>query len=181
FLDRTVADPEWSYRAAFEDLGLEWPGPYHTLYDDREGVPFTRWFIDGCTNLAYIAVERWRTVEHRERVALVWEGDDGATLELTFEQLGQLVEHAAAGLRSLGVGKGDVVGLYVPMIPEAAIALLAIARIGAIAAPAFSGYAADALAERLNIARAKVLITADGAMRHGVKIDLKAHAGKAVT
>ena len=180
FLDRAVADPEWFYRSAFEDLGLEWPVPYHTIYDDREGIPSTRWFVGGRTNFAYLAVERWRTAGHKDRVALVWEGDDGISLQLTYEQLGQLVERASAGLRALGVEKGDVVALYVPMIPEAAIALLAIARIGAIAAPAFSGYAADALAERLNIARAKVLITADGAMRHGVKIDLKAHADKAV-
>jgi len=180
FLDRAVADPAWFYQAAFEDLGLEWPVPYHTIYDDREGVPSTRWFIGGRTNFAYQAVERWRTAGHKDRVALVWEGDDGISLQLTYEQLGQLVERASAGLRALGVEKGDVVALYVPMIPEAAISLLAIARIGAIAAPAFSGYAADALAERLNIAGAKVLITADGAMRHGVKIDLKAYADAAV-
>jgi acetyl-CoA synthetase len=180
FLDRAVTDPEWFYRAAFEDLGLEWPGPYHTLYNDRDGVPSTRWFVGGRTNLSYLAVERWRTVGHKERVALVWEGDDGASLHLTFEQLGQLVERTAAGLRALGVVKGDVVALYVPMIPEAAIALLAIARIGAIAAPAFSGYAAEALRERLSIARAKVLITADGAIRRGAKVDLKTHADEAV-
>jgi len=180
FLDRTVTDPEWFYRAAFEDLGLGWPSPYYTLYDDREGVPSTHWFVGGRTNLAYLTVERWRTAGHRERVALVWEGDDGTTLQLTFEQLGQLVERAAAGLRALGVGRGDVVALYVPMIPEAAVALLAIARIGAIAAPAFSGYAAEALAERLYIARAKVLITANGAMRHGTRVDLKAHVDEAV-
>lgn len=180
FLDRAVADPAWFYQSAFEDLGLQWPVPYHTIYDDREGVPSTRWFVGGRTNFAYLAVERWRTAGHKDRVALVWEGDDGISLQLTYEQLGQLVERASAGLRALGVEKGDVVALYVPMIPEAAISLLAIARIGAIAAPAFSGYAADALAERLNIARAKVLITADGAMRHAVKIDLKAHADAAV-
>jgi acetyl-CoA synthetase len=180
FLDRAVADPAWFYQSAFEDLGLEWPVPYHTIYDDREGVPSTRWFVGGRTNFAYMAVERWRTAGHKDRVALAWESDDGISLQLTYEQLGQLVERASAGLRALGVEKGDVVALYVPMIPEAAISLLAIARIGAIAAPAFSGYAADALAERLNIARAKVLITADGAMRHGVKIDLKAHADAAV-
>jgi len=180
FLDRTVTEPEWFYRAAFEDLGLEWPNPYYTLYDDREGVPSTHWFVGGRTNLAYLTVERWRTAGHRERVALVWEGDNGTTLQLTFEQLGQLVERAAAGLRALGVGRGDVVALYVPMIPEAAVALLAIARIGAIAAPAFSGYAAEALAERLSIARAKVLITANGAMRHGMRVDLKAHVDEAV-
>jgi len=180
YLNRTVTDPEWFYRAAFEDLGLEWPGFYHTLYDDREGIPSAHWFVGGRTNLAYLAVERWRTAKHRERLALVWEGDDGSVLQLTFEQLGQMVERAAVGLRALGVGKGDVVALYVPMIPEAAVALLAIARIGAIAAPAFSGYAADALAERLNIAKAKVLITADGAIRHGKRVDLKAHADEAV-
>src|SRR6266516_1853126 len=180
FLDRTVTDPEWFYRAAFEDLGLGWPSPYYTLYDDREGVPSTHWFVGGRTNLAYLTVERWRTAGHRERVALVWEGDDGTTLPLTFEQLGQLVERAAAGLRALGVGRGDVVALYVPMIPEAAVALLAIARIGAIAAPAFSGYAAEALAERLYIARAKVLITTNGAIRRGAKVDLKTSADEAV-
>src|SRR6266496_4620411 len=180
FLDRTVTDPEWFYRAAFEDLGLEWPSPYYTLYDDREGVSSTHWFVGGRTNLAYLTVERWRTAGHRERVALVWEGDNGTTLQLTFEQLGQLVERAAAGLRALGVGRGDVVALYVPMIPEAAVALLAIARIGAIAAPAFSGYAADALGERINIAKAKVLVTADGALRRGTKVDLKTQVDEAV-
>jgi acetyl-CoA synthetase len=180
FLARTVADPEWFYRAAFADLNLEWPGQYHTLYNEREGVPFTHWFVGGRTNLAYLAVERWRTSGNKDRIALVWEGDDGDTLQLSFEQLGQLVERAAAGLRALGVGKGDVVSFYLPMIPEAAVAILAVARIGAIAAPAFSGYAADALAERLNIARAKVLITADGAFRRGAKVDLKAQADEAV-
>ena len=180
FLNRTVTDPEWFYRAAFEDLGLVWPEVYHTLYDDREGMPSAHWFVGGRTNLVYLAVERWRKGKHRERLALVGEGDDGATWRLAFEQLGQMVERAAVGLRALGVGEGDVVALYVPMIPEAAVALLAIARIGAIAAPAFSGYAADALAERLNIAKAKVLITADGAIRHGKRVDLKAHADEAV-
>ncbi len=180
FLDRSVADPAWFYQSSFQDLGLEWSVPYHTIYDDHEGVPSTHWFVGGRTNFAHLAVERWRTAWHKDRVALVWESDDGISLQLTYEQLGQLVERASAGLRALGVRKGDVVALYVPMIPEAAIALLAIARIGAIAAPAFSGYAADALAERLNIARAKVLITADGAIRHGVKIALKAHADEAV-
>lgn len=143
FLNRTVTDPEWFYRAAFEDLGLVWPEVYHTLYDDREGMPSAHWFVGGRTNLVYLAVERWRKGKHRERLALVGEGDDGATWRLAFEQLGQMVERAAVGLRALGVGEGDVVALYVPMIPEAAVALLAIARIGAIAAPAFSGYAAD--------------------------------------
>src|SRR6516164_744027 len=109
FLARTVADPEWFYRAAFADLNLEWPGQYHTLYNEREGVPFTHWFVGGRTNLAYLAVERWRTSGNKDRIALVWEGDDGDTLQLSFEQLGQLVERAAAGLRALGVGKGDVV------------------------------------------------------------------------
>jgi len=180
FLARTVADPEWFYRAAFADLDLTWPGLYHALYDDHEGAPFTHWFVGGRTNLAYLAVERWRTSGHRESIALVWEGDDGVTLQLSFEQLGQLVELAAAGLRALGVGKGDVVALYLPMIPEAAVALLAIARIGAIAAPAFSGYAADALGERINIAKAKVLVTADGALRRGTKVDLKTQVDEAV-
>jgi acetyl-CoA synthetase len=179
-LDRAATDPEWFYQAAFRDLELEWPVPYHTLYDDHNGAAATRWFLGGRTNLAYLAVERWRTAGYRKRTALVWEGDDGTSLHLSFDQLGQQIERAAAGLRAIGVGKGDVVALYLPMIPEAAISLLAIARIGAIAAPAFSGYASKALAERLGITGARVIITADGALRHGTKVDLKAQADQAV-
>jgi acetyl-CoA synthetase len=180
FLARSVADPEWFYRSAFEDLGLEWPVGFRAVYQEDSGLPWSRWFVGGRTNLAYLALERWRGSRTGVRTALVWEGDDGATVQLTYDELGWLVEQAAAGLRGMGVRKGDVVALYLPMIPEAVAALLAIARIGAVAATAFSGYGPDALAERLNLSGAKVLITADGFLRRGVPVDLRAQAEKAL-
>jgi acetyl-CoA synthetase len=180
FLARSVADPEWFYRSAFEDLGLEWPVEFRAVYEEDSGLPWSRWFVGGRTNLAYLALERWRSARTGGRTALVWEGDDGATVQLTYDELGWLVEQAAAGLRGMGVRKGDVVALYLPMIPEAVAALLAIARVGAVAAAAFSGYGPDALAERLNLSGAKVLITADGFLRRGVPVDLRAQAEKAL-
>ena len=180
FLDRSVADPEWFYPSAFDDLGLEWPVQFGTVYQEEGGLPWSRWFVGGRTNLAYLALERWRSARTGGRTALVWEGDDGSTVQLTYDQLGWLVEQAAAGLRRLGVRKGDVVSLYLPMIPEAVVAVLAIARIGGVAAPAFSGYGPGALAERLNLSGAKLLITADGFVRRGTRIDLRAQAEKAL-
>jgi acetyl-CoA synthetase len=180
FLARSVADPEWFYRSAFEDLGLEWPVEFRAVYEEDGGLPWSRWFVGGRTNLAYLALERWRSARTGGRTALVWEGDDGATVQLTYDELGWLVEQAAAGLRGMGVRKGDVVALYLPMIPEAVAALLAIARVGAVAAAAFSGYGPHALAERLNLSGAKVLITADGFLRRGVPVDLRAQAEKAL-
>jgi acetyl-CoA synthetase len=181
FLARSVADPDWFYRSAFEDLGLEWPVGFHAVYQEGRGLPWSRWFIGGRTNLAYLALERWRSARTGGRTAVVWEGDDGATAQLTYDELGWLVEQAAAGLRGMGVRKGDVVLLYLPMLLEAVVALLAIARIGAIAATAFSGYGPDALAERLNLSGAKVMITADGFLRRGAAVDLLAQAEKAMT
>src|SRR2546425_5334739 len=83
FLDRAVADPAWFYQSAFEDLGLEWPVPYHTIYDDREGVPSTRWFIGGRTELAYQAGGRWGTARDKEGGAPGWGGGDGISPQQT--------------------------------------------------------------------------------------------------
>jgi acetyl-CoA synthetase len=171
-LDRSVAEPDWFYGAALADLDLGFPIGYSSLRDSSLGIPWTKWFLGAKTNLVEMAIDRWRKAGHGSRTALVWEGEDGSSATLTFEELGQQVDRAADGLRALGVGRGDVVALYIPMIPEAAIALFAAAGIGAIAAPAFSGYGVDALLERLDLAGAKVLITADGTLRRGKRVDL---------
>jgi len=177
-LSRSVAEPEWFYRAAFEDLDLPWLEPWHTLYDDSEGEPWRRWFVGGRTNLVHLAVERWRR-DAPDRAAVIWEGEAGELRELSYAELDVAVGRAARGLRTLGVAAGDVVALYLPMVPEAVVALLAAARLGAIAAPAFSGYGADALAERLRLAGAKMLVTADGYQRRGKAVDALSTARQA--
>jgi acetyl-CoA synthetase len=154
FLSMSVDDPEWFYSTVFDDLGLEWPEPYRRLYDDALGRPFRRWFIGGRTNLVHLAVERWCRDGYGDRTALIWD-EDGTTTRFTFTELSEQVSRIGAGLRSVGVGVGDVVALYMPMVPEAVVALLATARIGAVAAPAFSGYGEEPLVERLEISGAK--------------------------
>lgn len=180
-LERAADDPEWFYPAAFDDLNLPWPHPYDVVCDTSRGVPWARWFVGGATNIAHLAIERWRQRGQGAAQALIWEGEDGSTRTYTFDELGQEVARVAAGLRTLDVDCGDVVALYLPMIPEAAIITHAAVRIGAIVAPAFSGYGTDALAERLTLSEAKVVVTADGTLRGGSRIEMAPTAREAVT
>src|SRR5581483_3200390 len=110
---------------------------------------------------------------------IVWEGEDGAVRTLTFAELQDAVRRLAAALRALGVVKGDTIGIFMPLIPETAIAMLAIAYVGAIAVPAFSGYGPQALAARLSDAKAKVLLTVDGVTRRGKPVLMKNIADEA--
>jgi acetyl-CoA synthetase len=160
---RAADEPEWFYPAALRFLGVEWMRPWDRLVDESDGVPFARWFVGGGTNVAWLAARR----HVPSSIALIWEGDDGAVRVVTAAELEDMVSRAAAGLRALGVTKGDVVTMHLPMIPEAVVTLLASARIGALSAPAFSGYALDALAERIELGGARVVVTADGLLRRG--------------
>lgn len=172
-LTRSADDPGWFYPAAMQFLDLQWLRPWTQLVDESNGSEFARWFPDGGTNAAWLA---GRALD-QHACAIEWEGDDGTTRSITAAELEFMVTRAAAGLRSLGVGRGDVVTIYLPMIPEAVVAILATARIGALTAPAFSGYGVDALAERIELAGARVLITADGFYRRGAVVPL---AGTAI-
>ena len=138
--------------------------PYSAYADLSRGPEWATWFTGGRTNVAWLAVQRWADTD---RTAIVWEADGKLPGELSYEELHDQILRAARGLSELGVREGDVVGMYLPLVPEAVVVLLAAARIGAIAAPAFSGYGAAALAERLELAGAKVLVTADGFLRRG--------------
>jgi acetyl-CoA synthetase len=138
-----------------------------------------RWFVGGRINLAYNTVDR-HAMRRGGAPAIVWEGEDGEVRTLNYAQLGAEVGRAANGLSDLGVGTGDAVGVYMPMVPEAVIAAYACAKIGAIYLPIFSGFGAPAVASRLNDARAKVLITADGFYRRGSKVEMKSIADEAV-
>lgn len=171
-LERSL-DPEWFYPAVIEHLELEWPVPYQAVLDTSEGVPWTRWFVGGRTNLTHLAVDRWATGDHADEPALIWDGEDGSSRVFTFRELAEQVSRVASGLHDRGISEGDVVTIYTPMIPEAVIAILATVRIGAIAAPAFSGFGAEALAERLQIGKAKAVVCADGQLRAGRQVAMK--------
>jgi len=176
--ERATKDPDWYYPAALDFLGAEWLRPWDAVHDASNGEPFGRWFVGAGTNVSWLAVDRWGDPGHP---AIIWESEDGDTRTLSFRELGTEIRRVAAGLRGLGVGRGEVVTMHLPVVPEAVITMLAVARIGAIVAPAFSGYGVEPLAERLVLAGAKVLVTADGTTRRGRRVDLSSTALRAAT
>ncbi len=169
------------YHEIVSELDLAWFEPYAATLDLSRGAPFATWFVGGRYNASFNCLDRWVRAGRGGDEALVWEGEDGAVRRFTFDELLAAVCRLAGALRRLGVGAGDTVGIYMPLLPETAIALLAIGRIGAIAVPAFSGYGAPALATRLSDAGAKVLLTVDGASRRGKAVDMKTVADAALT
>jgi len=177
----SVDKREWFWRAASEDLGVTFTTSPTAVVDESAGRLFPRWFPNARLNVASHCVERHAANPAlRDAPAVIYEGDFGARRQLTFAELDAEVERAARGLRGLGIGKGDRVGLFLPVIPEAAVALLACAKIGAVAVPAFSGYGPDPLAARLNAAEAVALVTADGTTRRGKRVAMKETADAAL-
>jgi acetyl-CoA synthetase len=137
------------------------------VLDTCEGLPFAKWCVGGTTNVVLNCIDRWRGTPRYSQPALVWEGEDGTQVTRTFEDIDRETCQLAWGLRQLGMGRGDVVGMYLPNLPQAAAAMLAVAKIGAMVLPMFSGFGADAIAQRLQDGRAKALITVDGSLRRG--------------
>ena len=174
-LHRSSIDaPEEFWRKALDDLGISFSQPWSTLIDASGGHEFPRWFTGGRINVATNCVERHAAdPTAAARAAVIYEGDNGARREMSYGELGREVERVAAGLVAIGITKGDRVGLFLPVIPEAAVAVLACAKIGAIGVPAFSGYGPEPLAARLNAAEATVLITVDGTTRRGQRVAMK--------
>src|SRR4051794_15924899 len=177
---RSVQDVEWYWDAVVKDLGIEFSTPYENILDDSQGVPWARWFTGGRINLVWNCVDRWSDGPAKDQLALIGESETGVTRALTFADLRREVDRVAAGLRGAGIGKGDAVGVYMPMVPEAVIAAYATAKIGAIYMPIFSGFAPSAVAARLQDASAKVLFTADGTWRRGRHGLMKQSADEAV-
>ncbi len=177
---RSVEDPAWFWGAVAADLGLEWIRSYRQVLDLSRGIPWARWFTGGQTNLVANCLDRHVRAGRGERPAIIWEGEDGSVRTLTYEQLSEEVCRMAGALRGLGLGKGDVAGVFMPMVPETVIATLALSRIGAIYVPIFSGYAPAAVATRLADCGARVLFTADGFTRRGQPVEMKRVADEAV-
>jgi acetyl-CoA synthetase len=179
FQRRSVDDPQWYWDAVSKDLGFRWMKPYTRVLDTSRGIAWPRWFTGGLMNLSDNCVDRHVDEGRGEQLAIVWEAEDGAVRTWTYRELSRDVNRLAGVLKGLGVGAGDSVGLFLPMTAEAAIAIMAICRIGAIYSPSFSGYGAQAVAARLQDCDAKVLITADGFPRRGQTVKMKEVADEA--
>ncbi|NPC72429.1 acetate--CoA ligase [Corallococcus sp. AB004] len=166
--DEAAKDPDkyWGDRAREE---LYWKEPFQTVLDWKP--PHARWFVEGKTNLAYNCLDR-HLPKLKDKPAILFEGEPGDRRTVTYGELSQQVNRLANGLKSLGVKKGDRVGIYLPMVPEAAVAMLACARLGAVHSVVFGGFSAEALQDRMKDAGAKVLLTADGGWRKGAVVPL---------
>ena len=159
---------------------LDWSTPFSETLD-WSGAPVARWFADGKLNAAYNAVDRHVEAGRGDRVALHFEGEGGDTRTLTYADLQREVSKAANALVALGVGTGDRVAIYLPLIPEAVVTMLACARIGAPHSVVFGGFSAEALSSRINDAEAKLVVTADGGYRRGAASALKPAVDEAIT
>jgi acetyl-CoA synthetase len=180
-LARSTADIAWFTDAVLKYLDIRFERPYSQVVDLSRGPAWPRWCVDGRLNIVHNCVDKYfARAELARRPAIIWEGEDGQTQTLNYYDLQREVSHAANLLRGLGFGKGDAIGLFMPMTPECVIALLAIAKIGAVALPLFTGFGAEAIAARLNDAGAAGLFTADGFLRRGQLIPLKPTADQAI-
>jgi acetyl-CoA synthetase len=168
---RAELDPDafWAEQART----LHWDEPFTTVLDDSN-PPFYEWFADGKLNVSYNCLDRHVEAGSGARVAFHWAGEEGEQRAITYAELHRDVQRLANALKELGVGKGDVVGIYLPMIPEVVVAMLACARIGAPHNVVFGGFAPEAVRERMEVSHAKVLITVDGGRRKGKTAPVKA-------
>jgi len=175
--DRAAADPT-AFWAELAETELDWFQKWDTALDWQP--PVAKWFVGGKMNLSYNCLDRHLTTWRKNKAALIWEGEPGDSRTLTYAQLHREVCQFANVLKSLGAKKGDIIGIYMPMIPEAAIAMLACARIGAAHNVVFGGFSAEALRDRLNDAKAKLVITADGGFRKDTAVPLKVQVDRAI-
>jgi acetyl-CoA synthetase len=176
---RSVAEPEWFWDAVVDFLGIPFSGPYDSVVDTSAGIPWATWFAGGRTNLAAACCDRWAT-QTPTSTAVVWEGEEGAVRSWTYRELRAQADGLARLLAERGVGEGDAVGIFLPMLPETVAAVLAVAKLGAIFVPVFSGYGADAVRVRLEDAETVALVTADGFPRRGRTVPMLDTAMEAV-
>jgi len=166
---RSLQDPERFW--AEEARKLDWYKTWERVLDWEP--PYARWFVGGMLNASYQCVDRHVKSWRRSKVAIYWEGENGETRVLSYSTLFREVNRYASVLQKLGVKKGDRVALYLPMVPDLPIFMLACARIGAVHTVIFSGFSAKAIADRVNDIQATILVTSDGAYRRGKILALK--------
>jgi acetyl-CoA synthetase len=168
--ERAAADPEAWWASWAEKL--EWIEPWDEVLD-WSNPPFARWFVGGRLNVSANCLDRHVAAGAGDRIAYYWEGEDGTRREISYGWLHSETQRCANALRSIGIGKGDVVGIFMPMVPEAAVAMLACARIGAVHNVVFGGFSANSVAERMEVSGAKALFTADATLRRGEPVPMK--------
>ena len=169
----SAEDPDAFWPVVVDDLGLEFSRPWDAVLDESRGPEWATCFVGGRLNLAWNCVLRWARSDRADGEAAVWQSEDGERRALTYAELSEAVTRLAEALAALGVEAGDRVALFLPMSPEVAVASHACAHLGAIQVPIFSGFAAPAIAARLQHAEAKVVITADGSLRRGREVPMK--------
>src|SRR5918912_4532710 len=163
--EEAAKDPEAYWAKQSEEL-LDWAEPWDTVLDESE-APFYKWFVGGKLNACHQALDRHVEAGNGDRVAFHWRGEEGEERDITYADLHRDVQRFANVLKDNGIQKGDVVGIYLPMIPEVIVAMLACARIGAPHNVVFGGFSAESVKERMQFSDAKALVTVDGARRKG--------------
>ncbi|MGA8944138.1 MAG: AMP-binding protein [Thermoactinomyces sp.] len=180
FYRESIKNIAWFWDEVAKDMKLNWIVPYRQVLDMKDGIAWARWFVDGKINVAENSLDRFvQDPFARHRLALIWEGDNGESRKYSYRDLWAEVNRIAGGLTELGVKPGDRVAIFLPMIAENVIAMLAVARIGAIFTPCFSGYGAEAVATRVQGCQARWMITADGFLRRGKVVKMKEEADRA--
>ncbi len=178
---RSTTDIAWFWETVLRDLGIQFYKPYSRVVDLADGKPWARWCVDGQMNIVHNLLDKYAGAEVDNHLAIKSEIEDGTTRTVTYKELREQVNKMAAGLRSLGLGRGDAIGVFMPMVPEIVIAMIAIIKIGGIFLPLFSGFGAAAIVSRLNDADAKALFTADGTYRRGKFCAMKPVADEAAS
>ncbi|MGG3526440.1 AMP-dependent synthetase [Bacillus pseudomycoides] len=180
FYNKSIEETGWFWGEAERAVGYQWMKPYTEVLDLENGTPFAQWYTEGTCNVVESALSRWLADEEiKQQPALMYEGENGTTKSFTYEELDSWVSRVANGLKHSGIEKGDRVTIYMPMIPETVVAMLAVMKIGAIISPIFSGFASDAVMTRVQAAGSKMIITADGFSRRGKIVSLKDEVDKA--
>jgi len=170
---RADQDPEWFWGAAIRFMDVKFYKDYSLVMDRSKGIEWTQWCIGGKTNMVLNCLDKHKGTDTWDKTFICHEAETGRKSSLSYAELDKKVCQLAEGLRSLGLGKGDAIGLYMPMIPEVAIAFLAIVKIGGVVIPLFSGFGPEPIIVRLNDGVAKAVITVDGAPRRGKTVNLK--------
>jgi len=178
---RSTTDIAWFWDTVLCDLEIEFHKPYSRVVDLSEGKPWARWCIDGEMNIVHNMLDKYAGTSTDERIAIKSEVEDETTRTLTYKELREEVNRMATALHSLGLGRGDAIGVFMPMVPEIVVAMLAIIKIGGIFLPLFSGFGAAAIVSRLKDADAKALFTGAGTYRRGKFCAMKPVADEAAS
>jgi len=178
-MHRSTEDVSWFTDAVLKFLDIQFYEPYSNVVDLSRGIAWPRWCVDAKMNIVHNCLDKYIGTQTENQKALLLEGEDGLTKSMTYGELYRAVNKAANALRSIGLGLGDPIGIYMPMVPEIAVALLAIAKIGGIILPLFSGFGVNAIVDRLGDANAKAIFTVDASIRRGKTVSMKSVADKA--